>query len=292
MNETILDYMRRATDEARKSKAEDSSPRPKVGVVAVHEGSVIGAYRGELGAGDHAEFTLFNKKLPDVNLKGAELFTTLEPCTSGSRQAHKSCTDWIIERGIAKVFIGMLDPNPRVYSQGVRKLRDHGIQIDYFPAELRKELEKENWPFILQYHANPAYSGRARFNYSDNNGLFTIGRGECTFETKWTKGSDYSIHTYSDASNLVGVAIAADARSLSEIRDASVYDMSSRFRTPNEGDFVVLKNSSGFFAALRICDVRDRNRSDGEDELTFDYWILENKAADFSTVADREYTKP
>ena len=276
--------MRLAIDEAKKSKAEDDSPRPKVGAVVVRDGTVIAtAHRGELGTGDHAEFTLFEKKLPNDDLKGGMLFTTLEPCTSASRKKHKPCTDRIIERGIASVFIGMLDPNPRVYSQGARKLRDNQIQVDYFPETLRKEIETDNRPFISQYRANPALIGKARFNYADNNGLFTIGHGECSFETRWSKASNVAIHIYRDATNIAGVAIAVDARDLSDIRDASVYDMSSRCRTPKKDEFVVLKNANGFFAALRIGEVRDRDRSDREDELTFDYWILADKSSDFST---------
>jgi hypothetical protein len=186
---------------------------------------------------------------------------------------------------VSTVFIGMLDPNPRVYTQGVSKLRGHGIDVRYFPEPLRKEIELDNSSFIAQFHASPALTGKARFDYGDNDGIFTIGHGDCLFETMWTKASDTAIHVYKDPPSIVGVSIAFDAHALADIRDASIYNMSSRSRTPKEGEFVVLKNANGNFAALKVLEVRDRDRADSEDELVFEYWILEGGLTDFSQVA-------
>ena len=284
MTDTMLTYMRLAVDEAKMSRVEDQRSHPKVGAVLVRDGTVLAsAHRGEFGPGDHAEFTLFEKKLPNMALKGATLFTTLEPCTS--RTTHKPCANRVVERGITRVVMGILDPNPRVYSQGARKLRDHGIQVLYFTKDLRKEIEADNLSFISQYRASPALEGKARFNYTDNDGLFTIGHGERLFETQWTKASDVAIHVYKDPPSIAGVAVALDAKALSDICNAGVYNMSSRCRTPKEGEFVVLKNVNGYFAVLRILDVKDRDRSDPEDELLFDYWILDDKSSDFSKLA-------
>ncbi len=148
------------------------------------------AFRGELGAGDHAEYTLLEKKLTGANLERATLFTTLEPCVS--RNQHKPCSEWIIEKGIGKVFIGMLDPNPRIYSKGAIKLREHGVEVDYFPSDLRGEIENDNHEFISQFRANPHLKGRAVFDYTNNDGIYIIGHGDCIFETQWSKASDTS----------------------------------------------------------------------------------------------------
>lgn len=278
----VITFITLAFDESRKSKNEDERSHPRVGAVLVHDETILGsAHRGELGSGEHAEYTLLEKKLSNTDLRGATLFTTLEPCTS--RGKHKPCADWIIEKGIACVYIGMLDPNPRVYAKGAKKLRDNGIDIRYFPANIRQEIEKDNHLFISQFRANPKPRGEVRFNYADNDCVFTIGNGEYSFDTFWTRADDTSIHIYNDQPNIYGVAVAEGITNLKDIRDAGIFNMSSSYRTPKEGEYVVLKNTNEYFAALHILDIKDKNRSDTEDELTFRYWILEDKTSDFST---------
>ena len=76
-------FMERAVEEARKSRTEDGRIHPKVGVVIVKDGKELAvAYRGELDKGEHAEFTALERKLPDVEIAGATVYTTLEPCTT------------------------------------------------------------------------------------------------------------------------------------------------------------------------------------------------------------------
>jgi len=100
---------------AKQADAEDARLHPMLGAVLVRDDQILASsFRGELGPDDHAEFTLLQKKLAGENLSGSILFTTLEPCTA--RKAHKTCAEWIVERKVGCVFVGMLDPNPRIYS--------------------------------------------------------------------------------------------------------------------------------------------------------------------------------
>ncbi len=143
--------MLRAIDLARKCKGEAGKISPKVGAVIAREGVVIGqAFRGELAPGEHAEFTLLERKLADETLAGATLFVTLEPCTSRSHP-KVACAERIIERRVGKVFIGILDPNEAIRGNGELRLRDAGIQIARFDPQLMPIIEESNRDFSRQH---------------------------------------------------------------------------------------------------------------------------------------------
>ena len=76
-------FMERAVEEARKSRTEAGHVPLKVGAVVVKDGKeLVVAYRGEISEGDHAEFTALEKKLAEVEIAGATVYTALEPCTT------------------------------------------------------------------------------------------------------------------------------------------------------------------------------------------------------------------
>lgn len=140
-------FERLAIEEARKSVPEDDRVHPSVGVVVVKDGEVLAlAHRGEIPK-CHAEYIALEKKLADVPLSGATVYTTLEPCTSRT-DPKVPCADRLAERRVGRVVIGMLDPDNRVSGRGLRVLRKAGVTTDLFPPDLMAEVEELNRHFM------------------------------------------------------------------------------------------------------------------------------------------------
>ena len=281
-DEATLSYMRLAIECGKKSVEEEGKLTPKVGAVLIKEKQFLGSsYRGQKGKGDHAEYTLFEKILTGIDIKGSTLFTTLEPCTA--RGSHKPCCDWVIEKGIKNVYVGLLDPNPKIYNIGCKKMIAAGINVNYFPRELRKEISQDNIQFVSQYNANSDLNGLVSFNYTDNNGKFLIGNGELLFETMWTKASDQAIHIYNDPASIRTVSIAEGFKEIYEVKDGTIYNTTSRARTVHIDEIVILENNNGYFAAIKILDIKDKSRPNNDrDELRFEYIILPDNTYDFT----------
>jgi pyrimidine deaminase RibD-like protein len=275
-----LEIMKLVVEIGKKSISEEGKLSPKVGAAIIKDGKLLGvAFRGQKGEGDHAEYTLFEKVLKGQDVSGATIFTTLEPCTH--RNNHKPCSDWIIEKGIKHVVIGYLDPNPKIYNNGCKKLKAAGIEISYFPKELREEIMNDNAKFIEQYNANPNLSGSATFDYTNNNGLYIIGNNEMIFETMWTSAGEGVIHAYNDPGTIKTIAIADGNNEITDIKDATAYNSSSRARTVQNGEILVIENINGYFAAVKIIDVKSKSGAVGRNELTFEYRILDDKTPNF-----------
>ena len=123
-------FMRLALEEAAKGRG-TARPNPMVGCVIVRGDEVVG--RGfHLRAGlAHAEV----EALRDAGdlARGAEVFVNLEPCSHFGRTPP--CADALIQAGVARVVAGMIDPNPRVSGQGLRRIADAGIETAVGPLE-------------------------------------------------------------------------------------------------------------------------------------------------------------
>lgn len=146
-------FMELAVEEARKcpSRPPGGKPTPKVGAVVVQDGRILAAaHRGEPPYPEaHAEFIALEKKLKDTKIVGATVYTTLEPCTAGSRTPPKvPCVERLVERFVSRVVIGMIDPDHRVRGLSQRRLTEARIQIGYFPMDLIFELEELNREFV------------------------------------------------------------------------------------------------------------------------------------------------
>jgi pyrimidine deaminase RibD-like protein len=142
---------------AKQCQSEPGKQSPMVGAVVVTSGTVLSiAHRGELGSGEHAEYTALERKLgPDSVVAGATVYTTLEPCTTRNHPKIP-CAQRLIDRKVTRVVIGMLDPDPRILGHGVRLLRRHNIEVALYPAEYAAQVEDLNRHFAAAINARSA----------------------------------------------------------------------------------------------------------------------------------------
>lgn len=139
-----IDTMNKSVNEPRS----DGKVPPKVGAVLLFpDGRIETAFRGELRDGDHAEFTLLERKLAKENLEGCTLFTTLEPCVERNPPKVPCCRRTTNAR-IKKVFVGIQDRDPTVDGKGIKHLEKHGVEVKMFDREYQRIIEMENKSFL------------------------------------------------------------------------------------------------------------------------------------------------
>jgi diaminohydroxyphosphoribosylaminopyrimidine deaminase/5-amino-6-(5-phosphoribosylamino)uracil reductase len=118
-------YMAMALRLAAKA-AGRTSPNPLVGAVVVRNGRVIASGWHRKAGEPHAEAIALAKAGADA--KGAALYVTLEPCSHTNKRTPP-CSPLVIQSGVKRVIIAMIDPNPRVSGTGVQAIRKAGIEV-------------------------------------------------------------------------------------------------------------------------------------------------------------------
>jgi diaminohydroxyphosphoribosylaminopyrimidine deaminase/5-amino-6-(5-phosphoribosylamino)uracil reductase len=135
-------YIRLALSLARKGLGA-TSPNPMVGAVLVKGGKIVGKGYHKKAGGPHAEVAALSDAKEEA--KGATLYVNLEPCVHFGKTPP--CADALIEAGVKKVVVSMLDPNPLVNGRGVQKLRKAGIDVKV--GLLEEEAKRLNEAFIV-----------------------------------------------------------------------------------------------------------------------------------------------
>ena len=128
-------WMRKALELAGKAEGL-TRPNPPVGAILVKKNRVVSTGVHRKAGAAHAEAIALRNAGPDA--RNATLYVTLEPCSTTGRT--KPCAEALIESGIKRVVVGVIDPNPCHQGRGLRRLRANGVQV-------RCGVEKESVDF-------------------------------------------------------------------------------------------------------------------------------------------------
>ena len=143
--------MRLALAQARASSGR-THPNPPVGAVVYRGDRVLGRGRTRPPGGAHAEVVAIERAIRRFGsraVRGASLAVTLEPCAHVGRTGP--CAERIVLAGLARVFVGHVDPHPEVSGAGIRKLRRAGVAVRV--GVLEAECREQHRGFLQVVHA-------------------------------------------------------------------------------------------------------------------------------------------
>lgn len=235
-------FATRAIEEARKSPA-----NARVGAVIVRDEVILATGFKDEVQGLHAEEVALQKAgAADADLVGAELFATLEPCAN-SKTARVPCAELIAAAGIAVVHIGEYDPNPQVNRLGWKLLRDRGVRLRDFPADLRAQAHEASEDFTQLFTVGTGMSAGAKFDFTTNGGRFTIRADEhpesASWETRWSNCGASAIYMNGGVPGVV--ALARYAGEFEEIDDPDALDYGHHSPKIEVGSIGVMRNEHG-----------------------------------------------
>jgi len=163
-----------------------SNPNPTVGCVIVRNGVEIARGSTLAFGGKHAERVAIESISDKSLLQGAYAYVTLEPCSHFGKQPP--CVQALIDSGITRCVVALGDPNPLVNWNGLRRLKDEGIEVClglYAP-----EAMAWNYNFIMSQLLNrPIFAGKWAQTLDGH-----LADDECT--SKWISGSSSRSYTH------------------------------------------------------------------------------------------------
>ncbi|OZG66436.1 bifunctional diaminohydroxyphosphoribosylaminopyrimidine deaminase/5-amino-6-(5-phosphoribosylamino)uracil reductase [Bifidobacterium hapali] len=230
------------------------NPNPVVGAVIVRDGIIIATGHHDRFGGWHAErAALEDAKQAGVDVRGATIYVTLEPCCHTGKQPP--CSQALIDAGLARVVVGSPDPNPLVAGKGVRQLRAAGIEV--VEGVLRNECNQLNEIFL---HAITTHTPFVMLKYA----MTLDGRiATSTGLSRWITGEAARRRVHEDrgrfASVMVGVGtvLADDPQLTCRIpggHDPVRVVCDTRLRTPIDAALVTTARTTPTIIATAVED--------------------------------------
>ncbi len=146
-------YMAQAISLAKKGWY-STQPNPRVGCVLVRGEKIIAQGWHQYAGQGHAEVNALAQleASQEQSAQGATAYVTLEPCSHFGQTPP--CSNALIEAGVIRVVIAMVDPNPLVSGKGVKRLQDNGVEVK--TGVLEAEAKALNPGFIQRMvHKRP-----------------------------------------------------------------------------------------------------------------------------------------
>jgi diaminohydroxyphosphoribosylaminopyrimidine deaminase / 5-amino-6-(5-phosphoribosylamino)uracil reductase len=143
MKFSVTELMSMAMAEGEKARLH-APPNPWVGALIVNDrGVIVGEGHTQAPGESHAEVEAL-RRAGDA-ARGATMIVTLEPCSHTGRTGP--CAEALIEAGIARVVVGMVDPDPRVSGSGIELLKASGVDVEVGIEEesVRAQLAPYVW---------------------------------------------------------------------------------------------------------------------------------------------------
>ncbi len=189
-------FMLRAMELAERGKG-FVNPNPLVGALIVRGDRIIGEGWHEYYGGLHAERNAFKNCIEDP--RGATLYVTLEPCCHHGKTPP--CVDAVIEQGIARVVVGLEDPNPLVAGKGLEKLVNAGIEV---VTGVEEEALREQNRVFLKYIATglPWVALKTAMTLDGKIAAFTG-------DARWVTGDDARFRVHRMRSEYMGIMVGS-----------------------------------------------------------------------------------
>lgn len=177
---------------------------PSVGCILVKDGAVLATGVTDLGGRPHAERVALAGA--GEAARGATAYVSLEPCSHHGKTPP--CAEGLIEAGVARVVVSVVDPDERVSGRGVAMLAAAGIEVE--TGVLEGEGRRALAAYLMQKINKRPYV-TLKLAVSSDGMLGRLGAGQVAITGPVARGQVQFLRAESDAILVgIGTALADD----------------------------------------------------------------------------------